>query len=141
MQAVIDCTNTLVDLAIQLDEFAGQIPGFQKPPFHLGPLPVEPQPALAFQIQDAREESLKEEIREQLELRRQLRQAQGREDEPIQPFELDVIAHSLSLRTYGEKFSIEQVEEMIRFLFQETKIAHTEEIIWQVGPRPINAGL
>jgi hypothetical protein len=31
MQAVIDCTNILVDLAIQLLEFAEQIPGFNPP--------------------------------------------------------------------------------------------------------------
>jgi hypothetical protein len=121
MNQVIDCTNTLVDLAIQLLEFAEQIPGFQPPPFVLGPLPVEEQPQPAFQFVDSREETLKQEIRDQLTLRQQLRQAQGREDEPIQAFELDVIAHSLSLRTYGEKFSIQQVKEMIHHLFPETK--------------------
>jgi hypothetical protein len=111
----------LVDLAIQLLEFSENIPGFNPPPFVLGPLPTPEEPQPAFQFVDQREEALKQEIQNQLELRRQMRKAQGREDEPIQAFELDVIAHSLSLRTYGEKFSIQQVKDMIHHLFPETK--------------------
>ena len=114
MEEVVNCTNTLVDLAIQLLEFSESIQGFNPPPFHLGPLPVEEQPQAAFELVDSRKETLKQEIREQLELRRQLRLANGRGDEPIQAFEFDVIAHSLSLRTYGEKFSQRQVKDMIR---------------------------
>jgi hypothetical protein len=132
MQAVVDCTNTLVDLAIQLLEFQESIPSFNPPPFVLGPLPVEEQPQPAFQFVDSREENLKEEIRTQLELRKQLRLAQGRQDEPIQVFELEVIAHSLSLRTYGEKFSIQQVKDMIHHLFPETKF-QPEQPLMRMG--------
>jgi hypothetical protein len=133
MEEVIKCTNTLIDLAIQTLEFAETIADFHPPPFHLGPLPqpIEPQPA--FQILDDREETLKQEIREQLELRKQLRLTQGQPDLPIQPFELDTIAHSLSLRTYGEKFSQSQVKEMIRHLFPNTEFAELTQPMMRVG--------
>jgi hypothetical protein len=133
MQEVVNYTNTLVDLAIQLLEFAEGIPSFQFPPFVLGPLPIEPEPQAAFELVDSRKESLKQEIRDQLEIRRQLRLAQGQQDEPIQAFELDVIAHSLSLRTYGEKFSQSQVKDMIRHLFPETQFQVQQEPLMRVG--------
>jgi hypothetical protein len=133
MQSVIDCTNTLVDLAIQILEFSENIQDFHPPPFVLAPLPLPESPQLAaFEITDSREETLKQEIRDQLELRRQMRAAQGRGDEPLQAFELDVIGHSLSLRTYGEKFSIQQVKEMIRYLFPETQFQVQTEPLMRV---------
>jgi hypothetical protein len=137
MQQVIDCTNTLVDLAIQLLEFAEtSLPDFQPPPFHLGPLPAPPQePLAAFEIVNPIEETIKQEIRDQLELRRQLRQAQGREDEPLQIFELEVIAHSLtlSLRT-GDTFRAHHIRDLLRQYFPDVRIANfSSEPLMRVG--------
>jgi hypothetical protein len=135
LDQVVECTNLLIDLAIQILEFAeDNIPSFQRPPFHLGPLPTPQEVQPAFELVDQREETLKQEIQEQLELRRQMRAAQGRSDLPIQPFELDVIAHSLTLRTYGEKFSQTQVKEMVRHLYPDAEFAvQDNEPMMKVG--------